>query len=466
MDKQKREKREKAGSLLRGGYLAGVTVAAIAVVVLLNLIMGQIPSHLREFDMTDNSLYAVSETSKNFLAGLNQDVDIVVLAEEGTLDKRIEKFLDAYAALSPHIKVTQVDPIAHPTAPAEYEAQADSIVVKCAATGRQETISFDQIITYTMSYTTFSYQENSFDAEGQLTSAISSVTGEITEKLYFTSGHGEAAPASQVTDAIAKANLATGEVNLLKDGAIPEDCSLLVAYEPTKDLSADELAMLQDYLGGGGQILYLLAPEEADLPNWEALLNEYGLQTVPGYVADPARYYQQFRSPYAIYPVLDPESAITSGFTDEDLVLIINARGLTQVDPARDTISVETFLSTSEQAIVVSGESQTEGTYLLASTATETTDNGTARLTVISAASLVDGDLLTQYAATANLEIFMNAVTAGLEGVSNLSIPAKSLAVTYNTIPSAGRWSAIFLFAIPAVTLVGGLIYWVGRRKK
>ena len=40
-------------SLRQGGYLAAVTAAVIALVVLVNLIVGQLPSNLTELDLTD-----------------------------------------------------------------------------------------------------------------------------------------------------------------------------------------------------------------------------------------------------------------------------------------------------------------------------------------------------------------------------------------------------------------------------
>lgn len=461
---EKKNRPARGAALRRGGYLAGVTVAAVVVVLLINMIVGQLPSHVREIDMTDNSLYEVSDTSKEFLSALDKDVEIVVLAEEGTVDGRIEKYLDGYAACSPRITLTQVDPVAHPTAASQYEAEADSLVVICAETGKQEVISFGDIITYTMDYMTFSYQESQFDAEGQLTSAIASVTGESSEKLYTTTGHNEAALPTQVSDAIAKANLDTGEVNLLRDGAIPEDCTLLLAYQPAGDLSTGELELLEEYLAGGGQLLLVLPQEESDQPNWESLLNQYGLETVGGYVADTQRYYQQFRSPYAIYPVLNGESDISASFTDNDQILLINARGMNQITPARDTITTTPFMTTSEAGVAVDGENQTQGTFVLGASATEETDGGTARLTVISAASLTDESILTQYS-TANLQLFMSALSVDLESVSQFSIPAKSLAVTYNTVANAGMWSALFLFVIPVLVLLGGLIYWMRRRK-
>ena len=460
----KKNRPARGAALRRGGYLAGVTVAAVVVVLLINMIVGQLPSHLRELDMTDNSLYEVSDTSRDFLSTLDKDVEIVVLAEEGTVDGRIEKYLDGYVACSSRITLTQVDPVAHPTAAAQYEADSNSLVVLCEETGKQKVISFGEIITYTMDYMTFSYQESQFDAEGQLTSAIAAVTGENSEKVYTTAGHNEASLPTQVTDAIAKANLDTGEVNLLRDGAIPEDCTLLLAYQPAGDLSEEELTLVEDYLAGGGQLMLVLPAEEADQPNWESLLNQYGLETVGGYVADTQQYYQQFRNPYYIYPVLDSSGGIGTTLSADAQILLVNTRGMNQITPARDTIAVTPFMTTSEGGVAVDGESQTQGTYVLGASATEETEGGTARLTVISAATLTDESILTRYS-TSNLELFMSALTVDLESTSQFSIPAKSLAITYNTVVNAGLWSALFLFVIPVLVLLGGLIYWVRRRK-
>ena len=61
----------------------------------------------------------------------------------------------------------------------------------------------------------------------------------------------------------------------------------------------------------------------------------------------------------------------------------------------------------------------------------------------------------------------MNAVTANFDGVTNLSIEAKSLTTEYNTVQHAGGFSILVVFGIPAVvlillsiglTLLGGLI--------
>ena len=64
-----------------------------------------------------------------------------------------------------------------------------------------------------------------------------------------------------------------------------------------------------------------------------------------------------------------------------------------------------------------------------------------------------------------NTQVFMNAVTANFEGVTNLSIEAKSLTTEYNTVQHAGGFSILVVFGIPAVILIGGFVVWFRRRK-
>lgn len=78
----------------------------------------------------------------------------------------------------------------------------------------------------------------------------------------------------------------------------------------------------------------------------------------------------------------------------------------------------------------------------------------------------MDDEIITYNPSMINLDLFVNALTAGFEDISSISIPAKSLEITYNTFTNAGLWSTLYLAVIPLVTLIGGLIYWMNRRKK
>ena len=124
------------------------------------------------------------------------------------------------------------------------------------------------------------------------------------------------------------------------------------------------------------------------------------------------------------------------------MVLVLSSRGFTLTDPARDTITVQSFLTTSENGFaVVDEETQTQGTYVVGAVATEETDGGdTARLTVYGSSSLIDASLTESFSNLDNLDLFLASATTGFEDVSSISIEPVSLSVPTNTITTGGIW--------------------------
>ena len=140
---------------------------------------------------------------------------------------------------------------------------------------------------------------------------------------------------------------------------------------------------------------------------------------------------------------------------------------------AADTENAENAESTENEESMENAES-TENTESTEGTSdTEDTDTGSeesgetleSRLTVISAASLIDQSITDTFPQLENTQIFMNAVSANFDGVQNLSIEAKSLGVEYNTVQHAGLFSMLMIFGIPAVVLIGGFVVWFRRRR-
>lgn len=472
----------------RGAYSVGLTVLVLAVVIVFNLVVGQIPEAFRNIDVSSTKIYDISDTTTDLLDGLEKDVDMKVLAVKDETDERITTFLSKYAALSDRIHVEWIDPVLHPSALTDYDAAENTIVISCEDTGKTTNVSFNDILVMDeysyYYYGTASYTE--FDGEGQLTSAVNYVTNDVEQTVYQTTGHGEGTLSSTVTDLMEKNSYTLSELNLLMTASIPEDCGLLLMYAPASDLSEDEVQMLTDYLGSGGKLMILLGDtSSADLPNLEGILNTYGIQAADGYIADPARCYQN--NPYYIFPELSVYGDMADGITSQ-MVLLTNTHGMTLTDPERDTIAVTSFMSSSDQSYAVTEDAQQQGAYVLGAAATETistadTETGTetadetdstaedsggameSRLTVISAASLIDQSITDTFPQLENTQLFMNAVTANFEGVQNLSIEAKSLGVEYNTVQHAGLFSLLMIFGIPAVVLIGGFVVWFRRRR-
>lgn len=503
--------RKKAGRIFgtagtkNGVYSVGLTVIVLAVVIVFNLIIGQIPEAYRNIDVSSTKIYDISDITKDLLDDLDKEVDMTVLAVRDETDERIVTFISRYAALSGEIHVEWIDPVLHPSALTEYDTSENTIVVSCEDTGKTTTVSFGDILvmdSYSYYYYgTTSYTE--FDGEGRLTSAVNYVTNETEKTIYQSTGHGEGSLSETITDLMDKNSYTLSEINLLMTDAVPDDCDLFLMYAPAVDLTEEETRMLGTYLDGGGKVMILLGEMgAADLPNLASLLEEYGIGAVDGYIADPSRCYQN--NPYYIFPELSVSGDMAAGISSE-MTLLTNAHGLSLTDPARDTITTTEFMSSSDQAYAVTENSQEQGNYTLGAVAMESiaqtetntlddtgedteTDSGEAdaeegeetasdteessdealesRLTVISAASLIDQQITDTFTTLENTTLFMNAVTANFEGVQNLSIEPKSLTVEYNTMQHTGLFSLLTVFGIPAVVIVGGFVVWFRRRKR
>ncbi len=472
-----------------GMYSVGLTAVVVAIVVVVNLIIGQLPEQYRNIDVSNTKIYEITDTTRDFLKDMDKKVTFKVLAVKEEADERIQTFLSKYSSLSKNISVEWIDPVLHPSALQEYDADENSIIVSCDETGKSTTVTFDKIVVadYSSYYYTGSISESEFDGEGQLTSAVNYVTSDAGKQIYRTAGHGETMLPTSVTELMDKNNYAVSEWNLLMNPEIPEDCDLLLMNAPANDLTEEERDAILSYLADGGKMMLLLGDTNStELPNLAAVMKEYGMEAADGYIADVQRCYQG--NAFYIFPILSVSGELAKGMASE-MVLLINAHGLNLVDAARDTISTTSFMTTSSNGAAVTEDSQTEGTYTLGAVATETvndTENADSegedadesdtsdaekeesketRFTVISSANMIDSQLTETFTTLENTTLFMNVVTANFDGVENLSIEPKSLAVQYNTIQHVGLLSLFAIFGIPLLILAGGFFVWFKRRK-
>lgn len=217
-----------------------------------------------------------------------------------------------------------------------------------------------------------------------------------------------------------------------------------------------------------------------ELPNLSSLMLEYGMESVDGYIADTQRCYQG--NYYYIFPKLSVSNGLDSGISSE-MVLVINTHGMQLTDAQRDTISTSAFMSTSDNSYAVTEDDQTEGNYVLGAVATETvttasgsedseevsedeeTEEAESRLTVISAGSIIEASITDTFTTLENTTLFMNAVTANFDGVENISIEPKSLAVEYNTVQHAGLFSLAVIIGLPLLIVISGFVVWFRRRR-
>lgn len=448
-----------------GGYSAVLSVIVVAAVIIINMIAGQMPQHLKSIDVSGTDLYEISDTTKEVLAGLEQDITIYVVGNPDRVDDRVRTMVGKYQQLSGHIQVEEIDTVLHPSWVSSNDAEDNSLFITCEATGKHVTVPFTDIVQFDqMSYYYYGqYRETEFDGEGQITSAIASASSDVVKKVYEINGHGEGNLSDSVREMLDKSGLTLASVNLLTDDGIPEDADLVICNGPVTDFADDEKNMILDYLNQGGHMVLLAGVSENERPNLKEVMETYGLVLEDGYVADMSQNYQ--RNPYAIFPTMDNSSEIMTGIDSKTAALVIEGTAMSQTEELPENVEIETFMSTSADGVLVTEDSQTEGTWMLGARAVKMLDSGSSVLTVITTPSLISEQITSQFTNLSNLNVFMNVVTADFEDVTNISIPAKSLEVTYNTFPNAGVYGMVFIFLIPIVVLVTGLLVWTKRRK-
>ncbi|HIZ42415.1 MAG TPA: GldG family protein [Candidatus Gemmiger excrementigallinarum] len=461
-----------------GGYSFVLSLVVLAILIAVNVLASKLPTSWTQFDISAAQLYSLTSDTKVVVTNLQQDVTIYWISQAGKEDTVIQKLLDRYQELSDHITVVKKDPDVYPTFAQQYTEETvmnNSLVVESGDKSRY--ISYDNIYQYdTGSYYTTGSVSQSFDGEGQITSAIDYVVSTDLPQVYLLSGHGEAALSETFADELERSNYETVEdFSLLNVDAIPEECDVLLINAPTSDISDEELTMLRSYVQGGGKLVVLSGPQEnADLPNLQALLSDYGVTVSDGVVVDTNRDYYAFTAPYVLMPEIE-SSDITDPLKDGDYHVIVPiAAGLT-VGEDNGGATVTSLLKTSTDSFSkAAGYAMTtydkedgdiDGPFTLAVSVEDATAGG--RLLWVASDYLLD-DMYNSYSSGANLDFVMNGLSWMIGNTDAVSIRSKSLDYNYLTISSSSAaWLKVCMIGIiPVGFLLLGLDEVLRRRKK
>ena len=175
-----------------GSYSMAMAAIFIVIVVVINMIVGAIPSKYSQLDVSSSKLYTIGDETKKVLKALDKDVTIYQIAQSGSEDDTISNLLKRYEDESKHIKVEVKDPVVNPKFASEYttdDLAANSLIVVCG--DRNKVISYNDMYSTSVDYNTWQQTTTGFDGEGQIDSAISYVTSENLPILYTLDGHGE-----------------------------------------------------------------------------------------------------------------------------------------------------------------------------------------------------------------------------------------------------------------------------------
>lgn len=466
-------------TLKNGSYSVVLSVIFVVIIVVVNLIVDAFPSTYTELDVSDQQLFSIGDQTKDFLKELDKDVTIYQIAQSGSEDEVVSKLLKKYEEASDHIKVEKKDPVVNPKFTSEYtdeEVSSNSLIVVCG--DRSKIVDYNNIYESSMDYTTYSYTTSGFDGEGQITSAISYVTSDNLPVLYTLDGHGEKSLDSTLQEDIEKANIEIKSLNLLTEESVPEDADCLMINSPSTDISEDERDAIIEYLENGGKAMIFSDYTEESMDNFDAVLENYGVERVDGIVIEGDAQHYAMQMPYYLLPDVSSAEAVSDFSSQGYFVLAPYAQGIRQLDNVRDTLTIESLLTTSDDAYsktdlntetLEKTDEDIDGPFDIGVSITEKVDDDkTTQIVYYSTANLMDSQI-NQMVAGGNEQMITESLNwmCSTDEASTISIPSKSLEVSYLTVTAydAAYWKICVMGLIPGVFLVVGFIVWLKRRK-
>lgn len=481
--KKSKEKRiQNKKNLKHSSYSMGAITIFIAIIVVLNLVLQEVPSKYREIDLSTQKLYSIGDQTKKVLKKLDKDVEIYYIAQSGSESSDIQKLLEKYEEGSDHIKVEQKDPAVNPKFVSQYTSDGvsnNSVIVVCG--DKNKVIDNNSLYETTVNYQTYSNEVTGFDGEGQITSAINYVTSDSMPVMYTLEGHDEATMSDTLKDTIQKANIDIQSLNLLTMDSVPDDADILFIFAPAKDISEDEASKIISYLENGGKALIVSNYSSEEMPNFASVLENYGVKTAGGIVLEGDTNHYISQNPSYLLPNIESNDITSSLSSGSRYILMPLAQGIVKSDNYRDSLEITDILTTSdgsyskvnvEDMQTMEKESDDiDGPFAVGVSITENLDDEKETQIVYYSSEALFNDQMNTMVSGANYELIsasVNWMCESEEDSNTISIASKSYDTSTLTIPAADAsfWSIFVTAVVPVVILVIGGGIWMKRRKQ
>lgn len=463
-----------------GGYAAMLTASVIAILIVLNLLVGQIPAKL---DLTHNRLYSLSKPTVDLLKNLKKEVTIYALFPTGNENPVISEFIQKYAEKSSHVKIKYIDPYKNPGFVKKYDTSGSgidegSLIVESG--NKFRVINRYDMVDYSYNEQTGESNVTGLTIEQKLTPAILYVTSDKSPVLYELKGHGEDTLVGLgISSEIEAANYEIRDLNLLTEKSVPQDATAVIVISPKTDISDIELKKLKDYINGGGRVMFLIDLLKDELKNFNSLFESLGVRLEHGIVMEGDNNYNA-GNPVWILPKFESHDIVNPIDLNNMYMLIPNAQPIVETKFKKRTITIEKLLTTTSNSWLRKDLNSTSfskekgdesGPFTLAVAITDKADALNAKLRPRDAKVVIVGNatfLNAQFSKSVpgNLNFVINALNWLQDKKDNLQIQPKDLTTFRLNISTtqAMIWAAIAVVGIPVVILVLGLTIWLRRR--
>ncbi|MCL1881780.1 MAG: Gldg family protein [Oscillospiraceae bacterium] len=299
-----------------------MTAAFLSLVVLFNIIAGLLLSDVNTLlDLSPDRIFSIQETTAEFLAAIDDDVELIVTSREneftlsGEFYNQTNEILRRFAESNNRITLRYIDLLSNPAFAAEFEGEgldAATVIVRSGNTGRHRVLGWRDYLNVTFTDRRTGAQiteaeqqmmvsmgarglvetDVSAGAESAFLSAVMSVTNTNPIHVGITTGYGETRNPHLETLLTMNAydvrlvDLNLTDLNTVNEGEYPLD--MLIIHAPSADYSRETIDMVSEWLANDGQLgrtLFYFAHAIAETPNLDAYFaSEWGVAVERSYV--------------------------------------------------------------------------------------------------------------------------------------------------------------------------------------
>ena len=279
--------------------------------------------NLDPIDFTTEKLYTLTQTSKEQVKNVENDVNIYFIGySEGDAIIDLAK---QYHNANEKIQVEVTNATERPDLVEKYGIDTNSNGVIVESGNKSKILSMYDFYTYDPG----TYEEIDITEE-KLTNAIRYVIAEKIPTVYFLEGYSEFSVnenMNYLTTYLGNEVTNYDTVNILTTAKVPEDCDTLIITSPNKDFDDVATNAIIEYINNGGNILWfnMLVTEEQNYTNVNKILAMYGLEPFGiGVIRETDASKMMSGSPNVIIPNVNSTS-ITKNIP---AVLLVNATKL------------------------------------------------------------------------------------------------------------------------------------------
>lgn len=329
---------------IRGTNAVVLSLAVIGIFIVLTIFLNSTKS--LQVDLTQNKQFTLSEQTLETLKALDKDVHIKAFTSSQTptmMNRDIVDIVQEYKKHNGKIVFDQYNIESQPEVASQYEVDpSGTLVVESGS--QKNTLYFSEMFQST------SQTDYQFNGEQKLTQALVNLNVKDKTKVYFLSGHNET-PLGQMSvwrTGLEEQNYEVKDLNLLREGKIPDDAQALFIIGAQSDISDSEFNLIKEYLNGNGK-LYMALNFSEQMSKWkniDALLGTYGIKEQKAIAIDPKN--SRLVSPLTIIPQYGFHD-ITNKLSDSNLLMSMTLAIALDSQPVAD-YPTTMLLKTTEQA--------------------------------------------------------------------------------------------------------------------